>query len=95
MTISLLFHAHISLSLDVYDTYDQAAHYDRLVFKWGFNLCLGHVGRHRVNKFSLVSETKQARRFNLKKPKNKKKKKKKKQQQKKKMMMMKKKKKKK
>ena len=91
MTISLLFHAHISLSLDVYDTYDQAAHYDRLVFKWGFNLCLGHVGRHRVNKFSLVSETKQARRVNLKKPKHKNKKK----QKKKMMMMMKKKKKKK
>jgi hypothetical protein len=39
-----------------------------LVFKRGFDLWLEHVGRHRVSKFRLVSETKQAGRINLKKP---------------------------
>jgi len=42
-----------------------------LVFKWGFDLWLGYGVRHRGSKFSLVSETKQAGRVNLKKPKKK------------------------
>jgi hypothetical protein len=39
-----------------------------LVFKQWFDLWLWHVGRHRVSKYRLVSETKQAGRINVKKP---------------------------
>jgi hypothetical protein len=55
-----------------------------LVYKWGFNLWLGHVGCHRASKCSLVSETEQAGRANLKKRKKKKKKRRKKKKKKKK-----------